>query len=68
MGKFLIVREQVQTVNDAAVLAGAGAKDTAQRWVTIDVHTDHGSYRECSTSKDGTTTCWCVGCGSTVIQ
>lgn len=68
MGRFLIVREQVQTINDAAVLAGATLKDSAQKWVTIDVHTDHGSYRECQTDSEGSTTCWCVGCGSSTVE
>ena len=68
MGRFLIIREQAQTINDAAVLAGATSKDSAQKWVTIDVHTNHGSYRECQTDSKGNTTCWCVGCGSSTVE
>lgn len=68
MGRFLIIREQAQTINDAAVLAGATSKDSAQKWVTIDVHTQHGSYRECQTDSKGNTTCWCVGCGSSTVE
>ena len=68
MGRFLIIREQAQTINDAAVLAGATSKDSAQKWVTIDVHTNHGSYRECQTDSEGSTTCWCVGCGSSTVE
>lgn len=68
MGRFLIVREQVQTINDAAVLAGATSKDSAQKWVTIDVHVQHGSYQECDTGKDGNTHCWCVSCGKTILS
>ena len=30
MGRFLIIREQAQTINDAAVLTGATSKDSAQ--------------------------------------
>jgi len=67
MGRFLIVREQVQTINDAAVLAGATSKDSAQKWVTIDVHIQHGSYQECDTDEDGNTYCWCVSCGKTIL-
>lgn len=68
MGRFLIIREQAQTINDAAVLAGATSKDSAQKWVTIDVHTNHGSYQECQTDSKGNTTCWCVGCGSSTVE
>ncbi len=65
IGKFLIVREQVQTIADASTLAGAGAKDSAQKWVTIDVHTQHGSFQECGGDP---VSCWCVGCGSNVVR
>lgn len=65
IGRFLIIREQVQTIADATVLAGAGAKDTAQKWVTIDVHTQHGSFRECGGDP---VTCWCVDCGYNVVR
>jgi tetrahydromethanopterin S-methyltransferase subunit B len=68
MGRFLIIREQAQTINDAAVLTGATSKDSTQKWVTIDVHTQHGSYRECQTDSKGNTTCWCVGCGSSTVE
>ncbi|NLJ73018.1 MAG: hypothetical protein GX333_08415 [Syntrophomonadaceae bacterium] len=64
VGRFLIIREQVQTVGDAATLAGVGAKDSAQRWVKIDIHTEHGSFREYG--EDGSS--WCVGCDSTVVD
>lgn len=65
VGRFLIIREQVQTVGDAATLAGVGAKDSAQRWVKIDIHTEHGSFRECGGDP---VSCWCVGCGYTPVN
>lgn len=58
-GRWLILREQLQTAADAAALAASYSG--AERWVNIDVKTERGERIECDEFG-----CWCEGCGVSV--
>lgn len=61
LGRYLIVREQLQTAADAASLAASTSG--VHRWVKINVTTDRGQVERCN--KD---TCWCSPCGTMTIR
>lgn len=66
LGIFLLARDQVQTAADAAALAAAGSG--THRFVQINVVTDRGVEKVCTTDEDGNTTCECVECGEARIE
>lgn len=56
-GRYLIIREKMQTAADAAALASSTSE--VKRMVNITVTTDRGNAHHCNKYR-----CWCSGCGT----